>query len=348
METPEGKIELKKKAFYPVTDALNDYLEIYGHRADIPNLYHDLIGFMDAFPLFDSVGNDTLWLTVVYEPHIMKPLGQRLTQIYARMKTGESRISDHLFIERIDFCDFGNSRPFRIRVVNQFNDNYDHFYVKVADANRIYGLEFEDILSPNRINYLVNGDTLIEEHIPGIPGDVFIEKYFDRPETNQVRLAKEFVKFSQRSFIRLLGDMRSYNWVVDMTPDFEAVQYRVRAIDFDQQSYEGHLRMYLPQFFPENDQVVSLCTELLNYTAMRQYQDEERSLINRRIALALPRLQLLFKLLDAESCSPPEKIKQLAEELGEFQQAPEVFGKVTSMGQMIQTNINVELAKVRG
>ena len=36
--------------------------------------------------------------------------------------------------DRIDFGQFGNSRPFRIRVRNRFNDNYDHYYVKKADA----------------------------------------------------------------------------------------------------------------------------------------------------------------------------------------------------------------------
>ncbi|MEJ0106235.1 MAG: hypothetical protein WDO19_28415 [Bacteroidota bacterium] len=58
-----------------------------------------------------------------------------------------------------------------------------------------------------------------EEHIPGIPGDVFIARMLDNPETNKTRLAKEFVKFNERCFVRLLGDMRSYNFVVDITPD---------------------------------------------------------------------------------------------------------------------------------
>lgn len=35
----------------------------------------------------------------------------------------------------------------------------------------------EEIISPNRINFLIDGDTLIEEHILGIPGDVFLKKY---------------------------------------------------------------------------------------------------------------------------------------------------------------------------
>jgi hypothetical protein len=58
--------------------------------------------------------------------------------------------------------DFGNSKPFRVRIINRLNDNYDHFYVKIADASRVYGLELEHILSPNRINYLTDDNTLIE------------------------------------------------------------------------------------------------------------------------------------------------------------------------------------------
>ena len=82
---------------------------------------------------------------------------------------------------KIDFGDFGNSRPFRIRITNLFNDNSDYFYVKHADASRIYGLELEHILSPNRINYIVNGTTLIEEHIAGVPGDVFLSDHLTQP-----------------------------------------------------------------------------------------------------------------------------------------------------------------------
>jgi hypothetical protein len=142
-------------------------------------------------------------------------------------------------VARIDYCSFGNSHPFRIRIVNKFNDNYDHYYIKIADASRIYGLELEHILSPNRITFLTNKNTLVEEHIAGIPGDLFISDYLHQPVTNRIRFSKEFVKFNERCFVRLLGDMRSYNFVVDITPDIEDVQYRIRAIDFDQQSYEG-------------------------------------------------------------------------------------------------------------
>ena len=94
-------------------------------------------------------------------------------------------------------------------------------------ANRNYGLELEHILSPNRINYLIHGNTLIEEHIVGIPADKFISQNMPQNRFNEVRLAKEFVKFKERCFVRLLGDMHSGNFVIDITPDFEKMQYRM-------------------------------------------------------------------------------------------------------------------------
>ena len=80
----------------------------------------------------------------------------------------------------------------------------------------------------------------------------FIRDYLPRPDLNKVRVAKEFVKFNERCFLRLLGDMRGVNYVVDVTPDFEEVQYRVRPIDFDQQSHHWRKQVYMPQAFPQN------------------------------------------------------------------------------------------------
>ena len=46
--------------------------------------------------------------------------------------------------------------------------------------------------------------------------------------------------------------MRSYNFVFDITQDFDDIQFRIRSIDFDQQSTKGNKNLYLPQFFKEN------------------------------------------------------------------------------------------------
>jgi len=67
--------------------------------------------------------------------------------------------------------------------------------------------------------------------------------------------------------------MRSYNFVVNITPDIEDFQYRIRAIDFDQQSYEGKKNLYLPQFFKENIAFVDLCMQHLNKDSIEAIPD---------------------------------------------------------------------------
>lgn len=335
----------RRKSFISISEDLRNYLRNYGRLSPLPAIYADLMNFSGMYTLMDKEGRSTLWDSVVYEREVMQDLWPRLTSIYSLLKTGNMHAVPHLYIERVDFCGFGNSKPFRIRVVNQYNDNYDHFYVKVADASRIYGLELEHLLSPNSITYLCHENTLIEEHIAGIPGDVFIKDYFEREDVNKVRVAKEFVKFSERCFIRLLGDMRSYNYVVDMTPDFEETQYRVRAIDFDQQSYEGAKSIYLPQFYKENLPVVRLCTKVLNYATMQQYQQEERTLIARRYLAEKGRLAELFHCMKEHPAEPPEKVEQLKRELGEFHKT-EAFADCSSMGELVERHIEFTLGRL--
>ena len=221
----------RKKPIYPIKEDLRKYLVKYGREVKLPFAYSDLQKFTYTVPLKDKHGLDTAWEKVSYDLHEWKFLRESLIKVYAILKTeGDMSYIDHLDVARIDYCFFGNSKPFRIRIINKFNDNYDHYYIKQADASRVYGLELEHLLSPNRMTYFTSKETLIEEHIPGIPGDVFIADYLNSKQTNQIRLAKEFVKFNERCFVQLLGDMRSYNFVVNIIPDIEDFQYRIRAI----------------------------------------------------------------------------------------------------------------------
>ncbi|GAA4373718.1 hypothetical protein [Hymenobacter koreensis] len=335
----------KKKPSYRISPGLRHYLQQYDRDTTLPVTYADLRRSSGAFPLLDRTGRDTLWETLQYEPHTLLELSQGLTEVYALLKTdGDLSFSEHLLADRIDYCRFGNSNPFRVRIVNQFNDNYDYFYVKRADASRVYGLELEHLLSPNSINFLVHGDTLIEEHIAGIPGDDFIRTRLDRPHLNQVRIAKEFVKFNERCFARLLGDMRAYNYVIDVTPDFEDEQYRVRAIDFDQQSYEGHKSMYLPQYFPDNRPVVELVRSLLKTETIRQYQTEERTLMARRARAERYRLKDLVDCMREEELAPADKIAQLKKELNLHHQTAE-FDRCDSMGDVVRQNLRLVLGR---
>ena len=340
----EGDKPSRKKPMYPVHSELRHYLRQHSREVKLPVSYNNLLNYTWSTPIKDKHGNDTLWEKTSYDSREWDFIREGLVKIYAILKTeGDLSFTSHLDVARIDYCTFGNSHPFRIRIVNKFNDNYDHYYIKIADASRIYGLELEHILSPNRILFFTCDNTLVEEHIPGIPGDVFI-KQLDDPLTNKIRLAKEFVKFNERCFVRLLGDMRSYNFVVDITPDIEDYQYRIRAIDFDQQSYEGRKSLYLPQFFKENFSYVHLCLKHLNRESIAQYQAEERTLITFRLASSRYRIKELFDVMTKDEISTEEKTKQLKEELNAYFETT-IFNKCHSMGQLVKRHLKHTLQK---
>lgn len=330
----------RRKERYPVSSSLMQYLHHFGRYADVPLVYDDLLRFTTSIPYENPSGKETLWLSVAYAPEVMAELQPKLTNIYAQLKIGGDLSSaKHLAVERVDYGDFGNSRPFRIRIVNQFNGNADHYYVKYADASRIYGLELEHILSPFRMSYLVRENTLIEEHIAGIPGDVFIADHLCREDLNKVRVAKEFVKFAERCYLRLLGDMRAVNYIVDITPDFEEVQYRVRPVDFDQQTYEPALEVYRPHLFPDNKPVDELVRAHLNVPTIVQYRQEERSQTARRIQAEERRYHALVSTLRKTPIAPEENVAALAAALDEYHQCS-TFAGSANMGDLLVNHLD--------
>jgi hypothetical protein len=335
----------RKKIIVPVSPQLEVYLQRYRRIIELPLQYDDLTRYESSIPLYDQAGKETFWEQVIYGEYEREVLNRGLTQIYSLLKTdGDTEVVRHLSVARIDYCTFGNTKPFRIRIINKLNDNYDHFYVKKSDASRIYGLELEELLSPNVFMYLCHRDTLIEEHIAGIPGDDFIHKNLDETNFNLIRIAKEFVKFNERCFVRLLGDMRAYNYVVGVTPDIEGSQYRLRAIDFDQQSYEGRSSFYQPKYFKENNPIIFLGQRLMTVDTMKQYQMEERSLIANRIRADLSRVKALFQVMKTDQISTPEKVRQLREELG-YHHKTKVFEQCNTMGAIVLENLKLVLHK---
>jgi hypothetical protein len=345
MQEPVLDKPSKKKPFFPVTTELKAYLKNYGREVNLPVTYNDLLNITYSIPLKDKEGKDTLWEKCLYDMKDWEQLREGLIQLYAIIKTeGDFSFVSHLDVARIDYCSFGNSNPFRIRIVNRFNDNYDHYYIKREDASRVYGLELEHLLSPNRISFITGNGTLVEEHIIGVPGDVFIEKHLDRSETNKIRLAKEFVKFNERCFVRLLGDMRSYNFVVNVSPDIEDYQYRLRAIDFDQQSYEGRKSLYLPQFFKENLPFVDLTLKHLNKESIEQYQAEERTLMALRIASSRYRVLEILNIMGNDVISTHDKLYRLKHDLAEHFKTNAML-RCKSMGDVVKQTLRYSLRK---
>ena len=330
----------QRKPSFPISPDLRGYLHRYKRERELPVTYARLRAFQEVIPLTDETGKPTLWDTVIYPASEMSALNEALKEVYAWLKVdGELSVVSHLYVDRVDFCTFGNSTPFRVRIVNAYNDNQDYFYVKKADASRIYGIELEHLLSPNRLNFLSQGDTLIEEHVAGVPGDIFITDWLGRrPELKPIRVAKELVKFNERCFVRLLGDMRSYNFVVVVTPDFEEAQVRIRAMDFDQQSYDGRKNFYLPQFFKDNLPLVRFCQRHLRLETAHQYRREEQTLILQRASLASERLALLLHSMSRDHLAPQAKIHSLRAELADHYQRKDYF-RCESMGALIREHL---------
>lgn len=341
MGQQHNHIALKKPNF-PVGAALSRFLAKHGRSTRLPVAYEDLLRFDGLTAQASPDGRETLWTTVLLRPSEQEDLHERLVELY-RILTSDGKPLPYLRVASIDFCSYGNSQPFRIRILNQLNDNYDHYYIKKADASRVYGLELEHLLSPNRINYLVDGGTLVEEHIIGIPGDDFVQeprKYGGN--FNPVRLCKEFVKFNERCFVRLLGDMRAYNFIVDVMQDFDQVQYRLRSIDFDQQSFEGRHRIYMPQFYKENLPFVQLARRHISPETAAQYAEEERSLLRKRYLLAADRVEELLEAMHGQDISLPEHVAMLREELADLHGVGG-FRACHNMAQVLRMQLKVML-----
>ena len=130
----------RKKPFFPVNKELRQYLKTHGREVALPISYNDLLHFSYSVPLRDKNGNDTLWEKTLYDMQHWEYLRKGLINLYAILKTeGDYTFTNHLEVARIDYCTFGNSNPFRIRIVNRYNDNYDHYYIKREDAFRTAG-----------------------------------------------------------------------------------------------------------------------------------------------------------------------------------------------------------------
>jgi hypothetical protein len=91
--------------------------------------------------------------------------------------------------------------------------------------------------------------------------------------------------------------------------------YRIRAIDFDQQCYEGNFKVYRPQFFKENYPMVKLVKDKLQKTSIEQYKNEERSVLAKRIYSAENGIKKLLHIMGNDTIAPPENLEKLKLEL---------------------------------
>ena len=331
----------KKKPSFQISKTLDKYLNNYKRKIEIPIFYEDLKRFSGSVSVYNEKNVDTLWVRVFFSDSERKEIDLNLKKVYNLLHSdGNEDNIKFLNVDAIDYCTFGNSKPFRIKVRNILNDNFTYFYVKKADASRIYGLELEHVLSPYNLNFLVFQNTLIEEHITGVPGDEFYENFLPKcNDMEKAQIAKEFVKFNERCMIRLLGDMRSYNYVIIPTHDFDKVVYKIRPIDFDQQCFEGNLQVYRPQFFKENNEIMNIIKDKLEINSVNQYKIEERSILAKRILSSLDRSKEIIKCMIEDKISEDNKINLLSRQIYELT-SDKNFKKAKGMGEIMKASFD--------
>lgn len=331
----------RKKLVYAPSDGLRDYLESHGRIVPLPIRFEDLGRYQETVSVYDKHGRDTLWETVIYGGVDRERISAALVATYADLKVmGDMSLMKHLVTDRVDICTWGNTKPYRVRILNTLNENFDYFYMKKADASRIYGLELEHLLSPSRIEFLCYGDTVVEQHVSGIPARDFIGDYLTDTKLDKVRLAKEFVKFNERCLLRLLGDMHAGNFVVDITPDFDETVYSLRAIDFDQQCYDHRCHVYLPQYYKVNNPLVFLSMRCMTKETYAQYRNEERTLMGNRAKAERDRLDALLESMCEEELAPRENVLRLRSGLASYHNDRR-FLAAESMGDLVRASLDL-------
>ena len=129
-------------------------------------------------------------------------------------------------------------------------------------------------------------------------------------------------------------------------PPIDDIQFRIRAIDFDQQFYEGNLKVYLPQFFKENLPYVKMSMEQLTDKTVLQYQQEERSSIVHRVRSERHRLTDLRDVSNKEELTTPENIAMLKDSMAAYFKDPNYL-RCKTMTDIIELNIKNIIRQVK-
>ena len=114
-------------------------------------------------------------------------------------------------------------------------------------------------------------------------------------------------------------------------------------MDFDQQSFEGRLNIYKPQFFKDNIDLVKLVQELMTEEVTVQYQRIERVAMKKRYFASRQRTRSLLRIMRKDRISTDEKIGVLRNELAVYHNNKE-FLKFTNMGDILNKHLEMSLS----
>jgi hypothetical protein len=136
--------------------------------------------------------------------------------------------------------------------------------------------------------------------------------------------------------------MHSSNYVVEIIPDFEEINYRIRAVDFDQQSYDGRKQVYMPQYYKQNNPIIKLGLNTISVESERQYRREERALMAHRMRSYRYRIKELGDASVQDQLSSPEYEEELRSSLADhYRHKP--FQQCKNMGELLRMSLRLLL-----
>ena len=265
-----NKLISKKKVTFPVTPSLQVYLDAHGRSIEIPVSYDDLLRF-EGMPILDGnarTRSGSIACTACrpgrarpqFEAAVLHPHADGSDTILPFIRWTASRFALY------------NTKPFRVKA-------------RMSSTTTTFSCTSRNATLPASTGW--NGATSVAEpHHSCLPEhlsrntssasrDIFIAQRW-----NPVHAGQRAPPKSTSTTTLLLaapGDMRSYNYVVVITQDFDRIQYRLRAIDFDQQSYEGRtgLQAGMPAGERCPHEMTTTCSQRNRWTNTK----EERSLL---------------------------------------------------------------------
>jgi hypothetical protein len=109
----DGPHMVFKKPSYPISSQLKAYLDRYKRSTEVPVHYEDLLRFSGSVSVYGQQDDDTLWVRVFYSDEERKEIDVALKKIYSILHSdGSDSIFEDLSVDAIDYCTFGNSKPF--------------------------------------------------------------------------------------------------------------------------------------------------------------------------------------------------------------------------------------------
>ncbi len=166
---------------------------------------------------------------------------------------------------------------------------------------------------PNRLNFLTHGNTLVEEHIAGVPGDIFIDRWLRRARA-QAHPHREGTGEVQRALLRPPARRHAQ------------LQLRRRPHAGLRGRAGAHPRDGLrPAVLPRPEELLpaavlqgerrrsrSSAPSTCNPQTALQYQREEQTLMLQRAELAAARLAALLDAMVQDPIAPEENVRSPA------------------------------------